>query len=131
MPEPSVILVDLPEGGKFDTGFLEGLDHPVEICHGPSFGTLCPILAGEECPKAEAAHGVVFELDLDRSQHRAILRKYQEQLREDVPIAVVTSPEQARRHASILSGVQVWSHQPGIADLDGFAAEVDAADRFL
>ena len=128
MSEPSVILVDLPEGGTFDVSFLEALDHPVEICHGPEVGSLCPILAGEECPKADRAHGVVFELDLDRSQHRAILEKYQERLREDVPIVVVTTPEQATRYAGVLGGVQVWYHTPGIADLDGFAAEVEAAD---
>lgn len=128
MPEPSVILVDLPEGTTFDVAFLERLDHPVEICHGPAVGRLCPILAGEDCPKVDKAHGVVFELDLDRSQHRAILKKYQERLREEVPIVVVTTPEQAARYAGVLGGVQVWPHAPGTADLDGFAAEVEAAD---
>jgi pentose-5-phosphate-3-epimerase len=79
---------------------------------------------------ADAAHGVVFHLDLDRPQHRAILERYKAVLREDVPIRVATTFEQARRYASLLAGVQVWTHEPGTGDLDGFAAEVEAAERF-
>jgi hypothetical protein len=30
----------------------------------------------------------------------------------------------------MLRGVQVWTHDPGVGDLDGFSAEVDAADMF-
>ena len=131
MPERSVILVDIPEGKSTDVGFLAGLGHTVVVCHGPPFGTLCPILSKDGfCPMAEAAHGVVFRLDLDRAQHRAILQRYKAVLKEDVPIRVATTPEQAYRYASLLAGVQVWMHQPGTGDLDGFAAEVEAADRF-
>lgn len=46
MAEPSVILVDIPEGGSIDVGFLKGLGHSVVICHGPAHGTTCPILEG-------------------------------------------------------------------------------------
>jgi hypothetical protein len=128
MNEPSVILLDVPEGSRIDAGFLEGIGHPVVICHGPDTGSLCPILSGEGCPKAEAAHGVIFELDLDRPQHRAILERYKAVLPEEVPIRVVTTPEQALRFASLLSNVQVWAHEPMYGDLDGFAALVEAGD---
>lgn len=129
MEEQSVILVDIAEAQEIDVGFLENLGHPVVVCHGPRDRT-CPILSGEGCPKAENAHGIVFALDLDRPQHRAILERYKRLLREDVPIRVVATPEQATRYASVLRGVQVWLHEPGTGDLDGFAAEVEAADRF-
>ena len=129
MQEPSVILADLPEGVTLDVGFLEDLGHPVVVCHGPGPGKLCPILAGEGCPKAEAAHGVVFALDLGRPQHRKILERYKETLREDIPISVVTDPAMAQRYHALLEDVRVWTSPPGIADLDGLAAEVEAADR--
>lgn len=129
MQEPSVILADLPEGATFDVGFLEDLGHPVVVCHGPGPGRLCPILAGEACPKAEAAHGVVFALNLERPQHRKILERYKEVLSEGVPISVVTDPEMAQRYHGLLRDVGVWTSSPGNADLDGLAAEVEAADR--
>jgi hypothetical protein len=46
-----------------------------------------------------------------------------------VPIRVVTSSEQATRHARELRGIEVITHSSTVADLDGFAAEVEAADR--
>jgi len=130
MSEPSVVLVDIPAGEAVDVAFLENLGHPVVICHGPAEGTLCPILSGEGCPKAEQAHGIVFLLDLERPQHRAILKRYKEALPEDVPITVRATPGQARRFASLLAGLEVWTHDPGTADLDRLAAEVEAADQF-
>jgi hypothetical protein len=130
MRDESVILVDMPEGASIDSGFLESLGHSVMVCHGPPHGTLCPILGGSSCAMAESAHGVVFHLDLDRAQHRAILARYKDLLREDVPIRVATTPEQATKYASLLSGVQVWTKEPATGDLDGFASEVEAADRF-
>ncbi|MEX2322810.1 MAG: hypothetical protein WEA29_03460 [Acidimicrobiia bacterium] len=130
MDERSVILIDLPEGRSVDTDFLENLGHTVVVCHGPPLRTLCPILAGEECPKVGSAHGVIFELDLERPQHRAILAAYQDMLPDDIPLRVSTTPELARRHAALLSGVQVWTHEPTIGELDGFSALVEASDRF-
>jgi hypothetical protein len=129
MSEPSVILVDLPRGVAFDVGFLEDLGHPVAVCHGPDLGTLCPMLTGEGCPMAEAAHGVVFALDLDRAQHRRILERYKTTLGEDVPIDIVTTGEQARRYHALLGGLRVRTSMPGVADLDALAAEVESADR--
>jgi hypothetical protein len=70
----------------------------------------------------------VFELDLDRPQHRAILSRYKDSLRSDVPIRVVVRPEQRTRYADVLKGLKVLDHVPVAGDLDGLAAEVAAAD---
>jgi hypothetical protein len=124
------ILFDIPEGQTpLDRQFLESLGHRVMVCHGPEPGKLCPILTGEGCPLAEGAHGVVFELDLDRSQHREILSRYKDLLREDLPIRVIVRPEQAAKYASLLRGLKTWTHTPVSGDLDAIAAEVEAAQR--
>jgi hypothetical protein len=70
----------------------------------------------------------VFELDLDDPQHRTIVETYRTK-NPDIPIRVVVTDEQAQRYGRLLSGVETWSHLPSVADLDGFAAEVEAADR--
>lgn len=128
--ERSVVLLDAEHGaGEFDREILERLGHPVTVCNGPEVGTLCPLLGGHGCPKFEQAHGIVFALDLDRPQHRAILRRYREAGREDLPIRVVVRPDQAERYADLLGEVQVWTGEPTVADLDGFAAQVEATDR--
>jgi hypothetical protein len=124
----SPILFDLPEGVPSDAEFLERLGHDVLVCHGPPAKTLCPILKGEGCSVVEAAHGIVFQLDLDRPQHRAILARYKEVTRDDVPIWVVARPEQTRAHSRLLSGLKVLTESPVAGDLDGLAAEVEAAD---
>lgn len=126
----SVVLLDVLAGeGDFDRSILERLGHRVVTCSGPEVKTLCPLLGGEGCPKFEQAHGIVFELDLDRPQHRAIVHRYRQLARDDVPIRVVVRPEQQRRYAHLLDTVQVWDHAPSVADLDGFAAQVEASDR--
>ncbi|HLF61078.1 MAG TPA: hypothetical protein VI980_07875 [Acidimicrobiia bacterium] len=129
MPDPkeSPILFDIPDGSPPDQAFLEQLGHEVVVCNGPAHGTLCPILHGD-CPKVDGAHGIVFELNLDRPQHRAILARYKETTRPDVPIRVVTTQEQALRYSELLKGLKVWTHQPAAGDLDGLAAEVEASD---
>lgn len=125
-----VILLDVMAGsGEFDRDLLERFGHPVKVCHGPEHATLCPLLAGKGCDEFSQAHGVIFELDLDRPQHRAILRRYRELARTDVPIRVVASSEQATRYAEELRDIDVITHDSTVADLDGFAAEVEAADR--
>jgi hypothetical protein len=126
-----VILVDVSDGDdeQFESSLLERFGHPVKVCHGPEHGTLCPLLAGTGCELAEQAHGVVFQLDLDRMQHRRILKRYRELLGPEVPIRAVVTPQQAELYAATLDDVEVWTHQPTAADLDGFAAEVEAADR--
>jgi hypothetical protein len=124
-------LLDVEPGAEgFDREMLERLGHPVEVCNGPNVRTLCPLLGGHGCPKFEQAHGVVFALDLDRPQHRAIVHRYRELGREDLPIRVVVRPGQAERYADLLGEVQVWTSEPTMADLDGFAAQVEAMDRF-
>lgn len=122
------ILFDIPEGTEpVDHEFLERLGHPVLVCHGPRPGKLCPILSGQGCPLAEGADGIVFELDLDRPQHRAILRRYKETLRDDVPIHVVVRDGQDQIYPELLRGLKVWTHVPVAGDLDALAAEVEAA----
>lgn len=126
----SYVLFDIPEGQTpIDSGFLVRLGHPVEMCHGPGGETVCPLVAGQGCPLAENAHGIVFELDLERAEHRDILREYQSQLRDDVPIRVMVRPGQEEEYADLLRGVRVWTHTPVAGDLDAIAAEIDAADQ--
>jgi hypothetical protein len=127
-----VILLDIAEGEaeQFDQDLLERFGHPVIVCHGPAPGTGCPLLKGDGCQKFDDAHGIAFQLDLDRSQHRAILERYRDLARPEVPIRVQVTPEQAERYADFLEPFEVWTHEPNVADLDGLAAEVEAADRF-
>jgi hypothetical protein len=111
-----------------DHEFLEQLGHRVMVCPGPGSGE-CPILRGEGCELAENAHGIVFELDLDSDQHRAILNRYKESLRHDVPIRVVVKPGQADKYPEVVKGLKILDHEPVAGDLDALAAEVEAADR--
>jgi hypothetical protein len=130
MGDDGLILIDVTSGASdFESDFLERLGHPVRVCHGPDGAALCPLLAGIGCTKFESAHGVIFELDLDRPQHRAILRRYRDMARPDVPIRAVVTPEQATRYADLLSDIEVITRPMNVADLDGFAAEVEASDR--
>jgi hypothetical protein len=126
-----VVLLDVPPGadGDFDRATLEKLGHPAHVCHGPPTDALCPLLGGRGCPLFEQAHGIVFKLDLGRDQHRAILRRYRDLAPPDVPIRVLVSPADSESYAELLRDVEVWTHEPNVADLDGFAASVEAADR--
>jgi hypothetical protein len=125
-----VILLDVSPGEAevFDASFLERTGHPVLVCHGPGTN-VCPLLGGEGCSKFDAAHGIVFQLDLDRPQHRDIVTRYRAAARPDLPIRVVVSPGQGDRYPELLSEVEVWTQEPTAAELDGFAARVEAADR--
>ena len=125
------ILIDVTPGeaGDFDRSFLERTGHPVVICHGPDEGALCPLLAGTGCDKVAGAHGIVFTLDLDDAQHRAILRRYRKSTAPEIPIRAVVRPGQRATYADLVDEVEVWEGDPTVADLDGFAAEVEAADR--
>lgn len=130
MAEESIILLDSP--ADLDStpviSFLQRINHPVVVCHGPAEGTLCPLLAGKWCEKVYNAHGVIYHLDLDRPQHRAILREYRRTLPEDIPLRVVVQPGQDEKYPELLRGLPVWTHDPAPAELDGFAALVEAAD---
>ena len=123
-----VILDVTPGSAAIDEEFLSALGHPVLVCHGPDEGQLCPILR-DSCEMVSGAHGIVFQLDLDRPQHRAILKRYQETVDEDVPIWACVPEGQDRTYADLLGGVTVVVGQPSAADLDGFASQVEAADR--
>ena len=125
-----MILLDVTSGrDAFDEDLLERFGHVVKVCHGPDQGSLCPLLAGAGCEDFENAHGVLFELDLDRPQHRAILRRYRDLARPEVPIRAIVTSNQAARYADLLVDIEVLTHDPSVADLDGFASEVEAADR--
>jgi len=128
--DPSKILLDSP--ADLDPtpviNFLGRLEHPVEVCNGPSDDAICPILTGKECEKVSSAHGIIYHLDLDRPQHRAILRGYRRLVPSDVPLRVVVQPGQDRQYAELLRGLPVWTHEPSSSELEGFAALVEAAD---
>lgn len=130
MAEPSTILLD--SGPDLDPtpviAFLGRLSHPVEVCHGPGDDQPCPILIGERCEKVANAHGIIYQLDLDRPEHREILREYRRQVPSNIPLRVVVQPGQDRTYADLLRGLPVWTHNPSPADLEGFAAMVEAAD---
>lgn len=123
-----VILDVTPADGEFDKSFLERLGHPVLVCHGPEMGHLCPILK-DGCKMVSDAHGIVFQLDLERPQHRAILKRYQSVISEDTPIVAVVREGQIAKYHDLLAGVRVWEGEPTVAELDGFAAEVEAVDH--
>ena len=122
------VLVDCGSDRTTQSTLLERLGHHVEVCPGPANATLCPILKGEFCEKVAAASGVIFDLDLDRAQHRAILAEYQEILGPDIPIRAVVRPEDVQKYAELLAGVQVWTHEPTASDIDGFAALVESIE---
>lgn len=127
MDMEGLILDVTPADGEFDRSFLETLGHPVLVCHGPEMGHLCPILK-DGCEMVDAAHGIIFQVDLERPQHRAILKRYQEVVAEDIPIVAVVREGQRHKYPELLAGVQVWEAEPTVSELDGFAAEVEAAD---
>jgi len=128
--DESRILLDVQGGDReFVQSFLERNGHPVTTCSGPDPGTVCPLLSGEGCTKFQDAHGIVFELDLDRAQHRAILEHYAQLRQPELPILVVVSPEQKVTYAALLEDLEVWDHEPTVAELDGFAANVESVDR--
>lgn len=126
-----MILIDIAAGksADFDRNFLERNGHSVVMCHGPDDDAVCPILTSAGCQAVTDAHGIVFVLDLDRPQHRAILSRYTEVIRPEMPIRVVVQPGQREQFAELLDRVEVWEHNPTAADLDGFAAAVEATER--
>jgi hypothetical protein len=128
---PGTVLIDVSEGTevKLTTELLDKLGHPVLICHGPPHGTLCPLLRDGSCDILDQAHGVIFEFDLDRPQHRAILKRYREILAEDIPIRVVIPAGQDQAYSELLRDIDVSVTELTVGDLDGFAAGVDAYDR--
>jgi len=129
--EPIGMILDVTPGDHegFERHLLEGMGHRVEVCHGIGDHGECPLVEGGTCQLVEEAHGIVFKLDLDREYHRRILREYRESLDPDMPIAVAVRPGQEQTYADLVDGLYLWNHQPTSADLDGFAARVEASDR--
>ena len=128
--DTGVVLLDTtsPLDEAFDVSFLERNAHPVVVCHGPEADAGCPLVGGQGCEMFDRANGIVFQLDLDEPENRAILEQYR-QLNADIPIRVVVRPRQLETYHELLSRFEVLVRDPTAADLDGFAAEVEAADR--
>jgi len=125
MREPVILDVN-PDGGAlaWEQNFLERLEVHVERCGGPSKEGGCPLLIGQPCGKIAHADGILFQLDLDRDDHREILKRYAQTL--DVPISVVTTREKAERWDEAVRDVEVVTPPVGPARLDGFVAEVES-----
>ena len=113
-----------PEDLAWEQDFIGRMGDRVVPCCGPKVMGGCPILRGDHCSKLEQADGVLFQLNLDREDHRTILARYIELL--DCPIRVVCTPEQKVRWAPLLGEVEVMTPPVGPAALDGFAAEVES-----
>jgi hypothetical protein len=129
-PTPTLIHFDVPHGdAEAHAALMQRLGHPATVCNGPGHDGICPILEeGGQCPLIDAAHGVVFEFDLDDETHRKILARYIEVIDPEVPVRVIVAPDVYERHKAMLEGVDVWTHEPTAGELDGFAALVEAAD---
>lgn len=126
------MILDVTPGDHegFERHLLEGMGHRVEVCHGPGGHERCPLVEEGTCELVQGAHGVVFKLDLDREYHRRILERYRRVLAADeIPIAVAVQPGQEQQYADLVDGLYLWTHQPTAAELDGFAALIEAADR--
>jgi hypothetical protein len=125
------MILDVTPGDHegFERHLLEGMGHRVEVCHGPDGHGNCPLVEEGTCDLVAGAHGVVFKLDLDRPYHRRILERYRTTVGSDTPIAVSVRPGQEQQYADLVDGLYLWTHQPTTAELDGFAALVEAADR--
>ena len=123
MSEPVILDVSPdPEELAWEQEWLERLELPVITCTGPHKTGACPLLQGKPCGKVDKADGILFQLDLDREDHREILKIYAETL--DVPIRVVVNEEHQLQYADLLRGVEVFTPPVGPSALDAFAAEV-------
>jgi len=126
----SRILVDSPDGqAVFDRDILERMGHGILACHGPDTGTICPILESGHCDLVDDAHGVIFQLDLDQANHRDILRRYVDELDPGIPLRVKVRQGQDERYADLLDGMEVWTEEPSVTDLDAFSSRVEAYER--
>jgi hypothetical protein len=124
------VILDVTPGDHegFERRLLEGMGHRVLVCHGPGGEHDCPLIEEGQCEEVAQAHGVVFKLDLERPYHRRILEAYKQNIPDDMPIAVSVQPGQESAYSELLDGLYVWSHTPNVAELDGFASLVEAAD---
>jgi len=126
----SRILVDSPDGqAVFDRDILSRMGHGILACHGPGVGTVCPILEDGHCGLVDDAHGVIFQLDLEEERHRDLLARYVEELDPDIPLRVKVRPGQEERYRELLDGMEVWTSEPSVTDLDAFSSRVEAYER--
>jgi hypothetical protein len=122
------VLVDCVSDHFQEVAQLERRGHHIVYCAGPPRATLCPILRNGFCEKLASASGVIFDLDLDRAQHRAILARYRQVLGPDIPIRIMVTPRQAVRYAKLLAPNQTWTGSPTGAEVDAFAAMLETID---
>ncbi len=122
------VLVDCVSDHFQEAAQLERRGHHIVYCAGPRRATLCPILRNGFCEKLAAASGVIFDLDLDRAQHRAILARYRQVLGPDIPIRIMVTPRQALKYDELLAPYQTWTHPPTTTDVDAFAAMLETID---
>jgi hypothetical protein len=104
---------------------LEAAGLTVSICGGPDAlpGRVCPLVGGKSCPMVDAADVVVHDLDLDKAEHRAVLRTLR-RVHSDTPVVLELPQSTARDHAVLLDGCHVIYPY----DMDRFVqAVVDAA----
>jgi len=113
----------------FDREILARMGHGILACHGPDSGTICPILDGGHCDLVDDAHGVIFQLDLDEETHRDILRRYVAELEPGIPLRVKVREGQDLRFPDLLEGMEVWTEDPSITDLDAFSSRDEAYER--
>jgi hypothetical protein len=125
MKKPMILDVNPdPDALDWEEDLLARFDISTIGCCGPDARGGCPLLSNQPCAKIDAADGVLFQLDLDRFEHRRILTKYMQQL--SVPIRVVVTQEQRERWARFLAPVEVFVPPIGPAKLDALAAEVES-----
>lgn len=122
------VLVDCVSDHSWEAAQLERRGHHVVYCAGPPRGTLCPILRNGFCEKVAAASGVIFDLDLDRAQHRAILARYRQVLGPEIPIRIMVTPRQAARYAELLPPSQTWTGPPAETEVGAFLAILETID---
>jgi hypothetical protein len=126
----AVLLVVPEDADHFTASILEKLEHRVITCHGPTSSRHCPLVHGQGCAWYNEAHGIVFALDLRRPEHVAIISHYERlaaSAGRELPIRVIVP---AGSDAPVrLGDVPTWYGDPTVAQLDGFAALVEATDR--
>jgi len=113
-----------PDALYWEEDWLERQDVDVVRCGGPHAPGACPLLRGKACGKIVKADGILFQLNLERPDHRQILKTYSEIL--DIPIRAVVSEVDRDRYRALLTEVEVVTPPMGPAALDAFAAEVES-----
>jgi len=124
-PESGTVLLVVPEDAdQFTACILQKLEHRVITCHGPTGRHDCPLVHGQGCAWFNEAHGMRLP------EHVAIVRHYEDLARSvghELPIRVIVPPgSDVPTH---LGDVPTWYGDPTVAQLDGFAALVEATDR--